>query len=85
MTFAGYASRLFLGRVLWFLIGFSGLMLMLDLLDRAKDVLARDGGGLPAILTYLTLRLPAIANQLLPLAVLMAALAAEIRSVIWPT
>jgi lipopolysaccharide export system permease protein len=69
-----YVGGLFLTRVLWFLVGLSGLMLGLDLLDRAAQVLSRGDGGAGAALYYLSLRAPAIANQLLPLAVLLGGL-----------
>jgi lipopolysaccharide export system permease protein len=65
-----YLSRLFLGRLLAALLGLAALIQLLDLLDRASEVLHR--GGLLDLARYAGLRLPSVLGQMVPLAVLIA-------------
>lgn len=75
MTLTGYFTRAFAGRFLAVLLAFAALLQLLDLLDKASDVLER-GQGMADLLTYVGLRLPLFLNQLVPLAVLIGALTA---------
>lgn len=65
-----YLSGLFLGRLLAALLGLAALIQLLDLLDRASEVLHR--GGLLDLARYAGLRLPSVLGQMVPLAVLIA-------------
>ena len=67
-----YLSRLFLGRVVAALLGLAGLLQLLDLLDNASDVLSRGGSG--ELWLYAARRLPSVLAQMMPLAVLIAAM-----------
>jgi lipopolysaccharide export system permease protein len=69
-----YLTRVFLGRTLAVLLGLAALLQILDLLDRASDVLAR--GGVADIGRYALLRLPSTVGRLVPLAVLVGAILA---------
>lgn len=64
-----YLSRMFLGRLLLALLGLAGLLQMLDLLDRASEVLSR--GGAAGLVRYAALRLPSLLGQMMPLAALV--------------
>ena len=77
MTLRRYLTRLFLGRALGALLALAGLLQLLDLLDRASEVLAR--GGLLDVLRYAALRLPTLLGQAVPLAVLVGAALAFLR------
>ena len=74
MTLLGYVSRIFLARFLLCLAGFAALLQLLDLLDNATEALSR--GGLAALARYALLRIPSTINQLVPVSVLLGALAA---------
>jgi lipopolysaccharide export system permease protein len=63
---------MFLGRLLAALLGLAMLIQLLDLLDRASEVLHR--GGLLDLVRYAGLRLPSVLGQMVPLAVLIAAM-----------
>jgi lipopolysaccharide export system permease protein len=65
-----YLSRMFLGRLIAALLGLAGLLQLLDLLDRASEVLNR--GGAIELLRYAGLRMPSLLGQMIPLAVLVA-------------
>lgn len=69
---ARYVLRLFLGRAVAVLLGLTALLVLLDLLERATDILGRAGVG--GIGRYVLLRLPGVTGQLVPLAVLVGAL-----------
>ena len=66
---ARYLTRIFLGRTLAVLLGLAALLQVLDLLDKASDVLGR--GGVADIGRYALLRLPSTLGRLVPLAVLV--------------
>lgn len=72
-TVTRYLSRVFLARFLACLGGFVGLVVLLDLLDNATEVIERAGGP-SGLLIYAGLRLPLVALQLVPIATLVAAL-----------
>jgi len=72
MIVARYLTRLFLGRALAVLLGLAALLQILDLLDRASDVLGR--GGVLDLGRYALLRLPGTLGRLVPLAVLVGAI-----------
>lgn len=69
---ARYLTGIFLARATAVLLGLAALLQLLDLLDKAGDVLAR--GGVPDIGRYALLRLPTTLGQLVPLAVLVGAI-----------
>jgi hypothetical protein len=73
-TVGRYASRTLLGHLALTFIGFVGLLQVLDLLNDADNVLARHGNSIAALAKYAVLRLPDLANFILPFAVLIAAL-----------
>jgi lipopolysaccharide export system permease protein len=73
VTLLGYTSRIFLARFLLCLAGFAALLQLIDLLDNATEALSR--GGLLAVGRYALLRLPSTINQLVPISVLLGALA----------
>jgi len=73
VTLALYFTRAFAGRFLAVLLGFAAVLQLLDLLDNAGTVLEQ-GQGATDMLTYISLRLPMVVNQIVPLAVLIAAL-----------
>lgn len=75
MTLRRYLTRLFGGRALATLLALAALLLLLDLLDRSTDVLAR-GGGVADIARYAALRLPTLVGHAVPLAVLVGAVLA---------
>jgi lipopolysaccharide export LptBFGC system permease protein LptF len=77
LTLRRYLTRLFLGRALGALLALAGLLQLLDLLDRASEVLAR--GGLLDVLRYAALRLPTLLGEAVPLAVLVGAALAFLR------
>lgn len=66
-----YLTRLFLGRATAVLLGLASLLLLLDLLDKASDILAQ--GGIGDVGRYALLRLPTVIGRLIPLAVLTGA------------
>ena len=77
MTLRRYLTRLFGGRALGALLALAGLFQLLDLLDKASEVLAR--GGVPDLLRYAALRAPTLLGQAVPLAVLVGAALAFLR------
>lgn len=72
MILRRYLTGLFLRRFVAILLGLAALVQLLDLLDSAGDVLERGAAG--GLAFYLAMRLPLILGQILPLAVLLAAL-----------
>lgn len=69
-----YLARLFLGRFLLLLTGLTALIVLLDLLANADDVVGADGSAAGGLFRYAGLRLPLIIADLLPLSALLAAL-----------
>lgn len=67
-----YLARLFVGRLALLLLGFSALVLLLDLLANGEGVLEASGNHVSALLRYMVLRLPEIVSALIPFAVLLA-------------
>ena len=74
-TLPGYLSRLFLGRFALFLFGLTAIILLLDLLTASDDVIKRADSIIGALGRYAALRLPDVLSQVLPLSVLLGALA----------
>ena len=78
MTLRRYLTRLFAGRALGALFALAALLQILDLLDRASDVLA-NGGGVADVARHAALRLPTLLGQAVPLAVLVGAVLVFLR------
>lgn len=74
-----YVARLFASRFAAALLGFVGVVELLDLLENATEMATRGAGGLGAVATYAGLRLPLVALQLIPIAALVGALLALAR------
>lgn len=72
-----YLSKLFLSRLLASLFGLAAILQLLDLLDRTGAILTR--GGVAAIGLYVTLRLPTLLAEMMPLAALLGALLTFMR------
>lgn len=72
MTLVRYLTILFLTRFLMVLAAFAALVQLLDLLDQASNLLAREG-GIADLAFYAGLRLPIQVEKLMPLAVLLGA------------
>jgi lipopolysaccharide export system permease protein len=73
-TFTRYILRSFLFQFALFLVGFTALLQLFDLLNNSADILTDHGGRLGAVLEYAALRLPDIASFLIPFVVLMSTL-----------
>ncbi|MFN3397801.1 MAG: LPS export ABC transporter permease LptG [Sulfurimicrobium sp.] len=73
-TFSRYVLRSFLVQFALFLISFTALLQLFDLLSNSADILRDHGGRLSAVLEYAVLRLPEIASFLVPFVVLMSTL-----------
>ncbi|WP_374375602.1 LPS export ABC transporter permease LptG [Dongia sp.] len=73
-TFSRYILRSFLMQFLLFLIGFTAMLQLFDLLNNSADILTDHGGRLSAVFEYAALRLPDIASFLVPFVVLMSTL-----------
>lgn len=73
MTFGLYLSRLFLLRLAAVALALAGLLQLVDLMDRADDILAR-GLGVAGMARFALYRLPLLVGPVLPVAVLIAAL-----------
>jgi len=71
-----YVTRLFLARCAITVAGLTGLLLVFDLLANADAVVGNAGRAIAPILSYIALRLPEIAVLVMPLAILIASLAA---------
>ncbi len=75
MTTAGrYVSRSLLGHLALTLFGFVAFMLLLEMMNRGDEVVARHGHSAAALIKYAALRLPDLASFILPFAVLIATL-----------
>ncbi len=72
MILRRYLTRIFLGWTAAVLFGLVALLQLLDLLDKASEVLQR--GSVTEIGRYALLRLPTMLGQLVPLAVLVGAI-----------
>lgn len=73
MTFGRYLSRLFLLRLLAATMALAGLLQLVELMDRADDILAR-GLGVAGMVRFALYRLPLLLGPVQPIAVLIAAL-----------
>ncbi|WP_207461671.1 LPS export ABC transporter permease LptG [Azospirillum sp. SYSU D00513] len=75
MTLTRYFTRAFAGRFLAVIFAFASLLQLLDLLDKASQLLKR-GQGMGGLATYFALQFPLFISQLVPMAVLIGALLA---------
>lgn len=73
-TIAAYTARLFLLRVLAFLVALVVILQTLDLLTESSKILAVDSNGDAELWRYVTLRIPQLINQFLPFSVLLGTL-----------
>lgn len=73
-TAGRYASRSLLAHMALTLSGFVSFLLLLEMMNRSDDVVARHGPGIGPLARYAALRLPDLANFILPFAVLIATL-----------
>lgn len=73
-TFTRYVLRNFLVQFILYLVSFTALLQLFDLLNNSADILADHNGRLGAVVEYAFLRLPEIASFLVPFVVLMSAL-----------
>jgi lipopolysaccharide export system permease protein len=73
-TFTRYILRSFLIQFLLFLIGFTALLQLFDLLNNSADILTDHHGRIMAVVEYALLRIPEIASFLVPFVVLMSTL-----------
>ncbi len=73
-TIALYTARLFLTRVLAFLVALVVILQTLDLLGESSDILAVAGNGDAELWRYVTLRIPQLVAQFLPFSVLLGTL-----------
>jgi lipopolysaccharide export system permease protein len=72
MTIIRYLTRLYVERLMLLLVGLAALLQLVDLMDRADDVLER-GFGVLGLMRYGLLRLPLTAGAAVPVAALAAA------------
>lgn len=75
MTLARYIARLLAARLVISLLAISALLQLFDLFNNARSLLSR-GGTTSDLVVYAGLRLPTTVEQALPIAMLIAALAA---------
>jgi lipopolysaccharide export system permease protein len=73
-TIAAYTARLFLLRVLAFLVALVVILQTLDLLTESSKILAVPSNGDAELWRYVTLRVPQLINQFLPFSVLLGTL-----------
>lgn len=73
MTFARYLSGLFLLRLATATLALAGLLQLVELMDRADDILER-GLGVAGMARFALYRLPLVLGPVQPIAVLIAAL-----------
>lgn len=69
-----YLGRIFFANFLLLVGGLSALVVILDFLANADEVIETSGGNPMALLRYAGLRLPEITTELIPFSVLLAAL-----------
>ena len=74
LTLTRYLGQMFIVRVLAFIIGLVMILQTLDLLSESDKILAVPGNGYPALLQYVSLRLPQLISQFLPFSVLLGTL-----------
>ncbi|MBC7907661.1 MAG: LptF/LptG family permease [Rhodospirillaceae bacterium] len=72
MTFAFYLSRMFLARLIAGLLALAGLLQLVELMDKADEILER-GLGVAGMARFAFYHLPLVLGAVLPIAVLMAA------------
>jgi lipopolysaccharide export system permease protein len=77
VTLRRYLTRLFAGRALGALFALAAMLLLLDLFDKASEIVAR--GGAADVMRYAALRLPTLLGQTVPLAVLVGAALSFLR------
>jgi lipopolysaccharide export system permease protein len=73
-TFSRYVLRSFLMQFVLFLVGFTALLQLFDLLNNSADILTDHDGKISAVFKYAALRLPDIMSFLIPFVVLMSTL-----------
>lgn len=73
MTFARYLSRLFLLRLAAATLALAGLLQLVEIMDKADEILAR-GLGVQGMARFALYRLPLLLGPVQPIAVLVAAL-----------
>jgi lipopolysaccharide export system permease protein len=73
-TIALYMARLFLARVLAFLVALVVILQTLDLLGESSKILAAPGNGDAELWRYVTWRMPQLIAQFLPFSVLLGTL-----------
>jgi lipopolysaccharide export system permease protein len=73
MIFGRYLSRMFLVRLVLFMLVLAGLLQLVELMDKADEIMAR-GLGVAGLARYAFYRLPLVLGPVLPMAVLLAAL-----------
>ncbi|MEX1109975.1 MAG: LPS export ABC transporter permease LptG [Dongiaceae bacterium] len=73
-TLTRYISRLFTGNLTAVVLGFAGLLQLLDLLNNADRLFARHGDSLWVLARYAMLRTPEVTGFVLPFSVLLATL-----------
>ena len=71
---SGYMARLFLARLLVILFGLAALMVLVDLLANSDEIIESGQDVAASLGRYILLRLPAVLSQVIPMAVLLAAL-----------
>lgn len=74
LTLTRYLGQMFVVRVLAFLVGLVMILQTLDLLSESDKILGVEGNGYPALLQYVSLRLPQLISQFLPFSVLLGTL-----------
>ncbi|HEY4547596.1 MAG TPA: LPS export ABC transporter permease LptG [Pedomonas sp.] len=74
LTLTRYLGQMFIVRVLAFMIGLVMILQTLDLLSESDKILSVQGNGYPALLHYVSLRLPQLISQFLPFSVLLGTL-----------
>lgn len=72
MTLSSYLCRLILTRCLLVVLGLMVMFISVDLLKNSDNVLRRSDGVIEPLLVYVSLRLPIIVSQILPLSSLLA-------------
>lgn len=72
MTFALYLSRMFVARLAAAMLALAGLLQLVELMDKADEILAR-GLGVAGMVRFALYHLPLVLGAALPIAVLLAA------------
>lgn len=73
-TFSRYILKTFVWQFVLFLVGFTALLQLFDLLNNSADILKDHNGRISAVVEYTFLRLPEISSFLVPFVVLMSTL-----------